>query len=353
MSDRNPLTVEQVRLLASQGVSDREIAEHFGVKRMTVNAFRKRHGISGRPVGPTVQWEPPRQLPPVAPPVIEFGEFRPIRVDAPPKVRASCAANDCTIVGSDMHFPCQDDDAIAIFLTTIAQLKPKRVILNGDTLDMLACSVYPKDQRDIWSLRSEVEAFQKFLHELHRIGDAWNIEVLETNANHSGNGVEGRWHRYLSSRAPELYKHPLADKLLSYETWFYPEWSNIRLVDHHLLANDLLVIHGDIVRKGGGNSARGMGEKWQSSVMHGHTHRLGQSVQRIPAIGNRPEQVRRMFEIGCLCSLKPSYVTAPDWANGFAIITHDPSDNGYGVELVSIVNGRANVCALGQTITAG
>jgi hypothetical protein len=48
--------------------------------------------------------------------------------------------------------------------------------------------------------------------------------------------------------------------------------------------------------------------------------------------------------------LQPSYVSAPNWTNGFAIISHDADEQDYGVELVNIQRGQAVVCTAGLTI---
>jgi hypothetical protein len=276
--------------------------------------------------------------------------LRPVALPAPQRTKATVSASNLTMVAGDFHFPQQCDESIAVFLETVRQLKPARVILNGDTVDLLAVSKYPKDQRHNWQLREEVTAFHEFLHRLMAIGNAWGLRVIETEANHSGNGTASRWHRYLSDRVPVLYGHPKAQELLSYETWFYPEWCPISLVESVVIADDLLVLHGDIVRKHAAYSARGHAEKWHSSVMHSHTHRMGSSMERIPSVGNRVEGVRRAYEIGCMCNVNPTYASAPNWTNGFAIIAEDAAD--YGVELVSINAGQAVVTTLGQTVKA-
>lgn len=280
-------------------------------------------------------------------------QLRPVQLPAPEPAVVTTSANPFTLVAGDFHFPQHCPDSIAILLETIRQLKPQELILNGDTVDLLAVSRYPKDQRHTWDLQQEVVAFHEFLHEVMRISNGWGMTIRETEANHSGNGTASRWHRYLSDRVPVLYGHPEAEALLNYETWFYPTWAPIALVESAIIADDLLVLHGDMVRKHAAYSARGHAEKWHSSVMHSHTHRMGCSFERIPAVGNRPEHVRRAFEIGCMCSLKPSYVSAPNWTNGFAVIAHGAEQGEYGVELVSVQRGRAVVAALGQTITAG
>lgn len=277
--------------------------------------------------------------------------LRPVALPAPAPPVAMSSANDFTLVAGDFHFPQHCPDTIAVLLATVKALKPNRIILNGDTVDLLAVSRYPKDQRHTYDLRQEVVAFHEFLHQLVSLTNAWGTEIIETEANHSGNGTASRWHRYLSDRVPVLYGHPKAQELLDYQTWFYPDWAPIRLVESVVIADDLLVLHGDLVRKHAAYSARGHSEKWHSSVMHSHTHRMGSSLERIPAVGNRPEAVRRAYEIGCVCNLQPSYVSAPNWTNGFAIIAHN--DEEYGVELVNVSRGQAVVAALGQTIRAG
>lgn len=82
--------------------------------------------------------------------------------------------------------------------------------------------------------------------------------------------------------------------------------------------------------------------------MHGHTHRQGSHLRRVPAVGSRGEQTIRAYEIGCMCRLDPSYTKVPDWTQGFAVVT--TNDTHYAVELVTIENGGAVVGALGQMI---
>ena len=279
-------------------------------------------------------------------------QLRPVALPAPAKPKRKVEANGYTLVAGDFHFPAQSPSSVAVLLETIQRLRPQRLILNGDTVDLLAVSRYPKDQRHVWELRREVTEFHQFLHLVREISAAWDMDLVETEANHSGNGTASRWHRYLSDRVPVLYGHPKAEQLLEYQTWFYPEWCPIRLQDHVLIADELLVLHGDLVRKHAAYSARGHAEKWHSSVMHSHTHRMGSSLERIPAVGQRVEQVRRAYEIGCMCDLNPSYVSAPNWTNGFAIVSHGEEKGVYGVELVNVVNGQASIAALGKTIKA-
>lgn len=65
-------------------------------------------------------------------------KLRPVALPAPPKARTTTTPGDFTIVAGDFHFPQQCDASISVLLETVRQLKPKRVILNGDTVDLLA-----------------------------------------------------------------------------------------------------------------------------------------------------------------------------------------------------------------------
>ena len=125
---------------------------------------------------------------------------------------------------------------------------------------------------------------------------------------------------------------------------------SVQHCDYVEVCPDLLVTHGDVVRKYGGYSARGMLDKFYHSVIMGHTHRLGMTAQRLPGIGSKQDKQIYAWELGCLCDLNPVYASAPNWQNGFGIIS--VSKDGFGVEPVMIQNGVANVSTLGQTIKA-
>ena len=273
--------------------------------------------------------------------------FKPVTINPPPKRSAKTAEAGVTVIASDFHFPLQDDGAVAVFLETVRRLKPERVILNGDLPDLLALSKYPKDVRHSWGLADEAEGYAKFLYELERVLPT-DATLVEIDANHSGNGTDSRWWRYLSDRIPDLLRHPRAMEAMAYQTWWHPEWSRIQMAPEVILHDDLLVTHGDMARKWGGYTAKAHSERYVNSVMHGHTHRMGSHVRRVPQVGSRGEQTIRAYEIGCMCRLDPTYVKVPDWSQGFAIVTG--TEDVYAVELVHIANGTAAVGALQSTI---
>jgi hypothetical protein len=281
--------------------------------------------------------------------VLNFLEqLAPIKVNCAYEKPNNITLSDYAVVGSDFHFGCHDKKSIDIFLETIFQLKPKTIILNGDTMDFLAISKYPKDLAHNWSLQTEREEYHAFLNEL--INVSGGADIYETFSNHSGDSIQGRWRRYLSDRIGELACLPEITETLSYENVFLGDYKDrVKHVDYVEL-NGLIVTHGTTVRKMGGASARGEIDKWGASIMHGHTHRIGSTCQRIPAIGNRKEKQLFGFESGCLCSLDAAYGNALNWQNGFNIVSLDEDGETFGVEQVLINNGKASIATLGATI---
>ena len=278
--------------------------------------------------------------------IMEFlSQLAPIQVNSSYAVTPS-NLNDYAVVGSDFHFGCHDEAAINIFLYTIEELKPKTIVLNGDTMDMLAISRYPKDIKKQWSLQDERIAYHEFLDNL--IAVSGGAKIYETVSNHSGQSIDGRWRRYLSERLGELASLPDITDKLSYQNVFMGDYQeHVEHVDYVDL-NGLIVTHGTTVRGVGGASARGEIDKWGASIMHGHTHRIGQTLKRIPAIGNRGEKQIVGIESGCLCDMSPTYGVACNWNQGFGIVAL--GDESFGYEQILINDGVANISTLYKTI---
>lgn len=283
--------------------------------------------------------------------VLEFlKKLKPMGYKCPKKSKVSKSSSKIAAVIGDLHFGMEDDNTIQIFFETISQLKPEKIILNGDTMDMFALSKYPKDPRKIIDIEDEKNRYHKFLKVLHDISEDWDAEIFETNANHSGNSKEGRLWRYISQQIPSLAGMKRVQEVLSYENIFFPQkdWCRIKLVDQVILPTNFIIQHGTVVRKHGGMSARGEFEKVWASTLTNHTHRLGSTPQRFPAIGNRDEQTFMNYENGCACTLNPDYIDLPNWQNGFSLVHYE--NNIIGVDQVVIHGNVACVPSLGKVI---
>lgn len=278
-----------------------------------------------------------------------LSQLAPIVLEKPLKRKVNVNTSDYALVAGDFHFPLQCDQSVDIFLQVVEEIQPKTIILNGDTVDLLAVSKYPKDIRKTYTLQEERLAYHEFLHRLIELTSD-ETEIYETSANHSGNGLEGRWWRYLSANIGDLSSLPEIYEILSYQTVFLGDFQKyVNYVDYVQLAEDFIILHGDVVRKNGGYSARGMFEKWFTSLMHNHTHRFGMTAQRVPALGRRPNKQFYAWENGCMCDLDPVYATACNWQNGFSIVALD--GDSFGVEPIMINDGVATISSLSKTFS--
>jgi hypothetical protein len=343
----NMTVKDQVINARNNGKTYSEIYKEFGVAKSTAQGWVNR-GLS-EPVGyvnESLQRDKPLKFSKSDGNIQEFLEnLVPLEINRGVKDIIT-SLNDYAVVGSDFHFGTHDQRSIDIFLETIQELKPKTVVLNGDTMDFLAISKYSKDLKHNWSLLDERIAYQSFLADL--VDVSGGAEIFETFSNHSGNSIGGRWRRYLSDRIGELGSLPDISDILSYENVFMGEFKDVvKHVDYIDLCG-LIVTHGDTVRGQGGASCLGEINKWSSSVMHGHTHRSGQSSKRVPAVGNRPEVQYHGYETGCLCSLDSTYVKHANWQQGFAIVGLGVDT--FSVEQVNIHNGISNISTLGKTL---
>ncbi len=99
-----------------------------------------------------------------------------------------------------------------------------------------------------------------------------------------------------------------------------------------VMLGKLMVTHGDLVSKHSAWSGKMTLEKYGTSVMVGHTHRLGVYYKR------DIRGVHGAWENGCLCSLTPEYVRHPNWMQGFSVVHVEP--NGFfSVQQIAILPG--------------
>lgn len=346
---------EQVIAARAEGASYSQITETYGVAKSTAQGWVKANSqiekasVEGF-VNPNYRRFKPEKPEKTLDSILEFLEQLPpttIKSNWMPD-QLDFPMNDYAVVIGDTHFGSECNKTLDIFYQVLDQINPSTIILNGDTLDMTAISRYPKDIRHTSNLKTERDAYHKCLATIREISPT--AKLYETNANHSGNSVESRWWRYLSERLGELACIPEIKEKLSYESVFLPDGANVDLVDYVKLAEDFYVMHGDVVRKNGAYSVLGMLEKWNSSIMMNHTHRVGMTALRRPGIGGKAEHMIKGYENGCACDLSPVYASAPNWQNGFSIVSM--GGHSAGVEQVIITNGQAQVATLGCTIKA-
>ena len=199
-------------------------------------------------------------------------------------------------------------------------LKPDGVLLNGDILDLYRLSRFTKNPSiPLQSLEVEIDTCETIL--LAQIPESTR-QRFWIGGNH-----EDRYRRYIWDKAPELDVEPLKFSKLAK----CPDYG-FKYLEYGdgVMLGKLYVTHGEVVRKHSGYTAKAHFDKYGVSVLHGHTHRLGQYSHR-----NRSGQFGA-WENGCLCKLTPEFDHYPDWQHGFSVVLHDPKTGIFNVEQIRI-----------------
>lgn len=104
-----------------------------------------------------------------------------VKPSPPPKAGASRAESTVTVVIADAHVPHHDPQAWGCALGLIRDLKPTRVVINGDFLDLESLSQHPKSRPDLAKLAEEFYAGNLALDSLQHAAGSADVVYLEGN----------------------------------------------------------------------------------------------------------------------------------------------------------------------------
>lgn len=226
------------------------------------------------------------------------------------------------VVMNDLQIPFQDKPILSNVLSFVSELRPYGVILNGDVVDCYAISDFTKDPANSGAdLGEEIRQSRQLMARL---------ATCTTQRIWLGGNHEDRLRRYMWKNAPavatlENETFEVKFKLADYGVQWKPYGG------YHMLGK-LMVTHGDIVSKHSAYSARMNFEKYGSSILVGHTHRLG-IYYKTDVRGSHAA-----YENGCLCRLDPEYVQHPNWQRGFSVVHVDTRTGFYNVNQIPILD---------------
>lgn len=233
------------------------------------------------------------------------------------------------VVASDFHIPFLDKEAFGVFLEFLYEFQPSELVLNGNINDCTAFSPHPKQRELVKTLsdgKLEKEYWFSIATSLRRVLPNSKIKYIGSQC-HEG------WIDKWVSLSPILVE----DDNYTIEKWFRLEDYGIEFIPevYDPIGNkELLITHGTIARGKSGSSAMAELEYSGTSVIQGHTHRLGQ-VYKTNELG---EFVG--IECGCLCERKPWYRLKGkrgmmDWQQGFVIV--NVKDNSFSTQVIPIL----------------
>lgn len=205
------------------------------------------------------------------------------------------------VVGSDIHFPYQDDKAVNAFIDFCTEHQPEVIVINGDVLDFYKLSRFSKDPAGK-NPKEEIEMCRDFFKTLK--ASCSKSQIYYTIGNH-----ETRLEKYVLDYAPQVAC--LMDNVFQI---IKTDELGIIGCASLLINNSIIFKHGNRLGSKSGLSAIKELEAHYLSGATGHTHRLAKFSTR--------KSGRRFFwfETGCLCTLDPEYMIDPDWEQGFVTI---------------------------------
>ena len=226
------------------------------------------------------------------------------------------------VIVNDLQIPWHDQPVLDLVVSFVKELRPHGVILNGDVVDCYDLSDFDRNPMKDYGLNREIDASGKLMAALVPVTkERWWL----------GGNHEDRFRRMLW-RNPHLAKV----RALRFPTIFHLgdygfQW---KPYGGFLTLGKLMVTHGSQVLKHSGQTGRAHFEKYGTSILIGHTHRLGIYYRR------NIRGVHAAYENGCLCRLDPEYVQAPDWQQGFSVVHVDPNKGWFNVQQIPILQRR-------------
>jgi len=220
--------------------------------------------------------------------------------DLPPAVEPTSTGFVC----GDWQVPFHDEQALGLALDFCKRLQPDWIDLEGDIIDFYQLSRFDKNPGRVETLQTDINILKELITRLR--SDNPKARIYYHWGNHEDRLRRLLWREAKGLASLDCLKIEKLLGLSEIDIKWLPEWRK---------EGDLYLMHGNIVRKESGYSAKAMYDKYGASIIHGHTHRDGKYTKRT-LDGNKC-----VWENYCLCRLDPEYDPFPNWTQGFSKVT--------------------------------
>lgn len=244
-----------------------------------------------------------------------------------------------TVICGDPHPPKHDLELHARFLSWLKKNKPAKGVILGDILENADVSQW-KDRPGQPTAKESVQAAYYMIRDY--IAASPNTDWTVISGNH-----DERIEDYQRANAPKtagicrggedvpVMSVPYLLKFKELGITYIADYPIGKLI----LAPNLAVAHGNIVKKGAGASALANLDKRGYAIITGHTHRLALVFKTTLGIDDLPHTLYAA-ETGTMKKIEPElYDVSPDSQNGFVTATIWP-DGDYHLEQAVYSNGH-------------
>lgn len=254
------------------------------------------------------------------------------------------------VILSDLQIPFQSPEAVDVALQIIQDVKPDKIGLVGDMLDLSGWSKYL--QRPEWATQTQeaIQQAHQLLATLRKLAPAAEIFVLE--GNHSA-----RMEKQVLTNAMAAYGLKRADQPGGWPVLSVPylcafdtldiEWLPGYPANRKWINQNLQVRHGHLVRSKG-NTAVSVAQEERVSTIFGHIHRL--ETQYLTHHTYDGGKTIAAWSIGCLCRIDGSVPSTrngydlngnpiknyENWQNAIAVVDYEEGDGMFNVQPIYI-----------------
>ena len=256
--------------------------------------------------------------------------------------------------------PFHDEAAIAVALDVIRQLRPDTVVLLGDYLDFAPLSdKFMREAGFALTIQPALDYGVELLGKIRALVPNAKIALIE--GNHDRRLQKAILNNNLDCfgvkrgmSAPEswpVFSVPYLLRLDELDVEYvagYPAgefWIN----------DNLVCIHGRIVRGGNQSTAAAVVDDERVSVIFGHVHRI-EVKHKTRRVRHGAKQAQAV-SAGCLCRIDGTVPSAKgatdvfgrpvpaveDWQQGVCVVTYEPGDGPFGIEVIPIYTGANRV----------
>lgn len=252
--------------------------------------------------------------------------------------------------------PFHDEAAISAALAVMAQVRPDLVVFLGDSLDFPAHSRFLQDPAWAMTTQDAVNRFHLLLATVRTMRPDAEIVVLEGNH-------DLRLPKSIQANAAASFRLQRANLPESWPVLTLPhlcrfEELSVSYIEGYpacrfFINENLVTIHGSKVGNRTKSTAEIVVDDERVSTIFGHVHRieLAHKTRQTFAGG----KIALAATPGCLCRIDgavPSYKGGTDalgrpltsyenWQQGCAVVTYEPGNGPFSLELVPIFDGRA------------
>lgn len=382
MSNRKPLTREELEKLAEEHTSWANAARAIGLPPTTVRArastldvqikatpnLNSKNVISSDPA----EWNDIRKLIEsrglrsedylvTRVRVNEWADQRQLRVDlepvssillpartegwkapAPKAVKAS--AEKLVVFLSDHHVPFHSRPLGEKVLSWLASEQPDEIIVLGDLCDFDQISRFERTPEHSATMQETLDEAYLILREYRTVCPDAKITMVAGNHEER---LRSAIIKHLGALFGIRKAFDSGPSVLSLEHLLRLDELRINFVRSEAgsyqhaavkISDELQAIHGWVARKGSGSSARATLDHMRVSTVQGHTHRASTVYQTQWNIDNEPRTLVAA-ETGTLAEIKDglAHAARPDWQQGFATASVFP-DGLFSLDLAVYVN---------------